>query len=65
MRITHCRTWNKDKNKTMKMKNTESRTWNMARKLTNEENEKSTLYDLEYVKKKKNTEKRGNEKCTL
>ena len=41
------------------MKNTQSRAWNMARKLTNEENEKSTLYDLEYVKKKKNTEKLG------
>ena len=43
MRITHCRTWNKDKNKTMKMKNTESRTWNMARKLTNEKNETHTF----------------------
>ena len=35
----------------------------MARKLTNKENEKSTLYDLEYGKKTlRNLE---NEKCTL
>jgi hypothetical protein len=45
------------------MKNTPSKTWNMARKLTKVENEKFTLYDLEYGKKKtlKNME---NEKCT-
>jgi hypothetical protein len=40
------------------VRNAQYGTWNMARKLTNEENEKSTLYDLEYVKKK-NTEKLG------
>ena len=44
----------------------------MARKLKNQENEKSTLYDLEYGKKKKKeqTNKKNilrnldNEKCT-
>ena len=45
------------------MKNTQSRAWNMARKLTNEENEKSTLYDLEYVKKNKTLRNLENEKC--
>ena len=37
------------------MKNTTSRAWNMARKLKNVENEKGTLYNLEYREK--------NEKC--
>jgi hypothetical protein len=40
----------KEKRKTWKMKNTPSRAWDMARKLTNEDDEKSTLYDLEYGK---------------
>ena len=35
------------------MENTPSKTWNIARKLTNEEHEKCTLYDMEYGKKKK------------
>ena len=37
------------------MRHTHCRTWNMARKLTNEENEKLTLQDLGYGEK---TEKR-------
>ena len=37
------------------MRNADSRTWIMARKLNNVENEPQTLYDLEYGE---NTEKR-------
>ena len=37
------------------MRNADSRTWIMARKLKNVKNEAQTLYDLEYGK---NTEKR-------
>ena len=37
--------------KTMKMRHTHCRTWNMARKLTNEENENLTWEELEYGKK--------------
>ena len=57
MRITHCKNWNTEKKKKEKkenMENTPSKTWNIARKLTNEEHEKCTLYDMEYGKKKKN-----------
>jgi hypothetical protein len=38
------------------MRNSHGRTWIMARKQKNVENEKQTLYDLEYGEK---TEKRG------
>ena len=38
------------------MRNTHYRTLNMSRKMTNEENEKHTLKDLEYDE---TTEKRG------
>jgi len=45
------------------MRNTHCRTWNMARKLTNEENETHTLEHLEYGKK---SEKHGTgDKHTL
>ena len=45
------------------MKNAHSRNQNMARKLTNKENETQTLFDLEYCEKpSKNME---NEKCTV
>jgi hypothetical protein len=46
-------TWNMARNteKTWKMKNVHCRTWNMARKLKNIENEKQTQYDLEHGKK--------------
>ena len=38
-------------------------TWSMARKLKNVENEKQTLFDLEYGEK--HSKKGENEKCTL
>ena len=38
-------------------------TWSMARKLKNVENEKQTLFDLEYGEK--HSKKVENEKCTL
>ena len=38
------------------MKHKHSSSWNVARKLKNEKNEKQTLYDLEYDEK---NEKRG------
>ena len=47
--------------KTRKMRNAHSRTWILRRKLQNLKNKNSTLYDLEYDKKK-NVEK---QKCTL
>ena len=47
--------------KTRKMRNAHSRTWILRRKLQNLKNKNSTLYDLEYDKKKK-VEK---QKCTL
>ena len=34
------------------MENTPSKTWNIASKLTNEEHEKCTRFDMEYGKKK-------------
>ena len=37
--------------KTMKMRHTQCRTWNMAIKLTNEENENLTWQELEYGEK--------------
>ena len=54
MRITHCKNWNTEKKKKKKRKqeNTPSKTWNIARKLTNEEHEKCTRFDMEYGKKK-------------
>jgi hypothetical protein len=41
MKISHGKTckFAEKKRKTCKMRNTHSRTWNMARKLTNKENE--------------------------
>ena len=39
------------------MRNSHGRTWNMSRKLTNEENEKITWYDLEHCKKNEKAEK--------
>jgi hypothetical protein len=42
--------------KIRKMRNSHGRTWSMARKQKIVENEKQTLYDLEYGKK---TGKRG------
>ena len=36
------------------MKNAHCTTWNMAKKLKNFENEKCTLWDLEYVRNLKN-----------
>ena len=43
--------------KTWKMRHTHCRTWNMARKVTNDENEAHTLQDLEYGKKTEKPEK--------
>ena len=42
------------------MRNTHCRTWNMARKLTNEENETHTLEHLEYGRNLKNMEQETN-----
>ena len=49
MRNAHCRTWNMARNieKHEIWKNIHHRAWIVARKLTNVENEKQTLYDLE------------------
>jgi hypothetical protein len=44
------------------MRNAHCRTWNMARKLKNMENEKHTLEDLKMTKSLRNVK---NEKCTL
>ena len=57
MRNAHFRTglWG-EKCKTWKMRHKHCRTWKMVRKLTNEENEKDTWQDLEYIQK---TEKHG------
>ena len=43
------------------MRNTHCRTWIVARKLKNVENETQALYDLKYSEK---TDKEGNEKLT-
>ena len=40
--------YGKKHSKTWKMRNPHRRTWNMARKLKNVENETQTLFDLEY-----------------
>ena len=55
MRHKHCMTWNIARNteKGGKMRNILGRTWNMARVLKIMENEKHTLYDVKYGKKKK------------
>ena len=54
--------WCENRN-SWKIRNTHCRSWNMIRKLKNVENEKQTLYDLEYVGKHlKNVVKY---KCTL
>ena len=45
------------------MRNAHWRTWNMARKLKNVENETQTLYVLKYSEK--NMKNVKNEKCTL
>ena len=37
--------------KTWKLRNTHCRTWNMERKLTNDENEKHTCQDMKYGEK--------------
>jgi hypothetical protein len=42
------------------MRNTQCKTWIMARKLKKVENEKSTLKDLQYVKKTENHGKLEN-----
>ena len=54
MRHKHCMTWNIARNteKGGKMRNILGRTWNMARVLKIMENEKHTLYDVKYGKKK-------------
>ena len=44
------------------MRHTHCRTWNMAKKFKNAENEKCTMQDLEYGEKTENVE---NEKCAL
>ena len=46
----------RENRKTWKMRNKKCMTWNMARKVKNEENEKCSLQDLEYGEK---TEKRA------
>ena len=55
MRNTYCSFWimakKKKQGKMWKMRNAHSRTWNMVRKLTNYENEKLTLQDMEYGEK--------------
>ena len=57
MNNAHDRTWNRArKSKTWKMRHTHCWTWNIARNLTNEENEKLTWKDLECGEK---TEKRA------
>ena len=65
MRITHCKNWNtekKNKEKKENMENTPSKTWNILSKLTNEEHEKCTRFDMEYGKKKKTLKTMENEK---
>ena len=54
LRHKHCMTWNIARNteKGGKMRNILGRTWNMARVLKIMENEKHTLYDVKYGKKK-------------
>ena len=37
------------------MRHIQCRTWNMSRKLTNDENETQTLFDLEYCEKHSKT----------
>ena len=45
------------------MRNAQCRTWKMARKLKNVENETQTLYDLEYSEKHSKTWKIRNVHC--
>ena len=53
MRNIHCRTWKRARNtqKLAKWEITTCRTWNMARKMKNVENDTQTLYHLEYGEK--------------
>ena len=45
------------------MRNTHCKSWNMARKLKNMENETQTLFDLEYGEKHSKTWKMRNAQC--
>ena len=45
------------------MKHKHSSTWNVARKLKNEKDEKQTLYDLEYGEKNCKTWKMRHKNC--
>ena len=47
----------------MENETTQCRKFNMARKLTNEENETQTLYDLDYGEKHSKTCKMTNAHC--